>query len=55
MPTKSRDFLIRKDGLPVKVLHLERNRTVSYMRRLQARFPDYRWSISERFLLSGSD
>ncbi len=55
MPTQSNDFVIRKDGLPIKILHIERQRAVSYMRRVQARFPDHRWSISECFPHSGSD
>lgn len=55
MPTDIRDFVIRQDGLPVKVLHIEPQRIRPYMHRLQTRFSDYRWSVSERFLLNGSD
>jgi len=55
MSTGTRDFVIRQNSLPVKVLHIEPQRVASYMQRLQARFSDYRWSISDRFLLNGSD
>ena len=55
MPTETRVFVIRQDSLPVKVLHLEPQRVRAYMHRLQTRFSDYRWSVSERFLFNGSD
>ena len=55
MPTETRGFIIRQDSLPVKVMHIEPQRIRSYMHRLQTRFSNYRWSVSERFLLNGSD
>jgi hypothetical protein len=55
MSTGTRDFVIRQNSLPVKVLHIEPHRVASYMQRLQARFSDYHWSVSDRFLLNGSD
>jgi hypothetical protein len=55
MPTEKREFIIRQDSLPVKVLNIEPKRVRFYMCRLQTRFSDYRWSVSERFLLNGSD
>ena len=55
MASYKRGFLIRQDGMAIKILHLESRRVAPYMRRLQSRFPDHRWSVSERFPLNGSD
>lgn len=55
MPTDTRDFVIRQNSEPLKVLHMDFSRIGPYMRRLQARFPEHRWSVSERFLTVGSD
>jgi hypothetical protein len=55
MSTQVREFIIRRDSLPIKVLYIEPQRISAYMRRLQARFSGYNWSVSDRFLLNGSD
>lgn len=55
MPAQKRDFVIRQDSLPMKVLRMDPERMTPYMRHLQARFPNHQWSVSERFPLNGSD
>ncbi len=55
MLREPRGFVFRQDSLPVKVMYIEPQRLRSYMHRVQTRFSDYRWSVSERFPLSGSD
>ena len=55
MNTKTRAFVIRQDSQPKKLLRLTPHRVAAYMRRLQTRYPEHRWSISERFPFNGSD
>lgn len=55
MQIQTREFVIRKNSQPVKVMRMEAGRMGLYMRRLQTRFPDYCWSISEHFPINGSD
>jgi len=50
-----RSFVIRQDNQPVKVISLEPRSVQSFMQRLGARFPKFRWSICERFLPGGGD
>ena len=55
MTNTTRDFLIRRDHNPMKVLRMDPHRIARFMKRLQSRFPDYSWSVSERFLLNAGD
>ncbi len=55
MSLQTREFVIRQDSLPLKIMIMDQQRVTSLLRRLQARFPSYRWSVSERFPLNGSD
>lgn len=49
MAKNRRDFLIRRDHSPLKVLYMEPARVGRFMYRLQSRFPNHTWSVSERF------
>lgn len=55
MLIQMREYVIRKDSLPIKILRIEKHRVSTFMRRLQIRFPGYKWSVCDRFLLNGSD
>jgi len=55
MVTFAKDFIIRQDSQPVKVLRLDPRRVKPFMKRLRCRFPNSRWSISNRFPLGGGD
>lgn len=55
MENQQRDFIIRRDSEPVKVLRFKPQRVNIYMHRVQTRFPKFSWSISDRFPLCGSD
>lgn len=55
MQSQSREFVIRRSGTPIKLLRLNPARVKAYMRRLRSRFPDQNWSVSDRFLLNGTD
>ena len=54
MAKSMRDFLIRRDHHPLKLLSMEPGRIAPYMRRLETRFPDFEWSVCERFTLNGA-
>jgi len=49
------EFAIRRDGLPYKLLRLTPEQIKRFMDRVSVRYPDHDWSVSERFVLNGSD
>jgi len=55
MQMQKRDFTISQNGTPTKVVRMAENIISSYMERVQSRFSKHRWSVSERFPVSGSD
>lgn len=49
------EFLILRDGSPLKLMHIEQNRAARFCRRLAARFPAHEWTLVDRFLPQGAD
>ena len=53
--TEVQEFAIRRDGLPYKLLRSTPEQVRRFVARISARFPDHDWSVSQRFVLNGSD
>ena len=55
MPSFSREFVVRKDSLPMKIVTVSPDRLRQFMDRVRGRYPGHQWSVSERFLLNAGD
>lgn len=53
--TYQEEYLIKRNGEPVKCINLSRKAIQHFMTRLGQRFPSEDWSVSARFPLYGSD
>ena len=55
MRTSAQEYVIRRNGLGCKLVVAAPDRIKVLMRRVRARYPGHRWSISQRFIFNGSD
>ncbi|RED44832.1 hypothetical protein [Aestuariispira insulae] len=49
------EFLIKRDGEPVKCMNLPKMGVARFMEKLNMRFPENDWSITTRFHACGAD
>ncbi|WP_167730407.1 hypothetical protein [Terasakiella sp. SH-1] len=48
-------YVIRRDHTPVKMIFGSEKKASRFTQRLQSRFPNNLWSVSNRFPLEGTD
>ena len=53
--SKRKSYVVKCDGVPVKMMHLEKQCVKEFMQRITSRYRTHRWSVSERFPLAGAD
>ena len=53
--TRCEEYLIKRDGEPVKCMNLPRIGVTRFMQKLNMRFPESDWSVSCRFPVYGAD
>ncbi|MGF1610636.1 MAG: hypothetical protein ACFCUQ_14635 [Kiloniellales bacterium] len=55
MPSDAREYVVRCDGAPRRLIVLRASSAARFCAILCRRFPQHDWSLAERFLPQGAD